>query len=111
LGFFQFAQEFGGLTINRNDDGTPNVDFFTLQTAQAGNFTATIGYFAPGNDLELRVFTMSSQGTLIQLGSSRLRGSTTQTVTVPVFFREQIFVMINGFNGSTAAYTLTLSIG
>jgi hypothetical protein len=109
FGLFQFPQEFGGLTINRNPDGTPNQDWFTLQTGQAGTFTATIGYFAPGNNLQLRVFAQSGS-TLVELGSSRLLGSTTQTVSVPVFFREQIFVQVSPFDGSMAAYTLTLGI-
>ena len=100
-----------GLTINIHANGLPDNDWFRMNTGGPGVFTATINYKSPDlGDLHMRVFTVNSKGTLIQLGSSRNVGVKTQTVSFDVFNDIPIYVWIYGNNGAQATYDMTVSV-
>src|SRR5579871_65570 len=90
----------------------PDNDWYEWTAGQSGTFTASITYSSfDGGDLHLRVFTLDSQNHLIQLGSSRMIGVTSQSVSVPVTAGEPLLVWIYGFNHSEATYQMTISLG
>src|SRR5439155_272445 len=64
-----------------------------------------------GGDLHLRMFTLDSQNHLIQLGSSRMIGVTSQSVQVSVTAGEPLVVWVYGFNHSEATYQVAVTRG
>jgi hypothetical protein len=112
LGNLVIPETFANLTINQHANGFFDNDWFRLTAGQKGTFTASIDYASPtGGDLNMRVFTISPQLTLVQLGASRLRGVTHQQVSISVTSGEPLFVWIYGFNHAQALYTLSVNIG
>src|SRR5437868_14184933 len=91
------------LTIVHHAHGLPDYDWYRWTAAQSGTLTASIDYSSPtGGDLNMRVFTLTPQGSMIQLGSSRLTHATHQQVTVGVLAGEPLLVWIYGFNHAEA---------
>jgi hypothetical protein len=87
-------------------------NWWRWQAGQSGTFTVQINYQPfNGGDLNLRVFTLDSQGHLIQLGTSRATGVTSQKVSVSVTAGEPLFVWVYGFNHAEASYQMTVTLG
>jgi hypothetical protein len=107
LGVLTSFQTVQNLTIN-NQFGQ---DFFLYTAGRLGTLNLRIDYQSPtGGDLQLRVFTVNSQNNLIQIASSRLVGVTSQSVTASIPGVEPLFVMVNGFNGAQATYSISASL-
>jgi hypothetical protein len=100
------------LLISRLPDGLVDNNWWRWQAGRSGTFTAQINYQPfSGGDLNLRVFTLDSQNHLIQLGTSRAAGVTSQRVSVSVAAGEPLFVWVYGFNHAEAAYQMTVTLG
>jgi hypothetical protein len=98
------AQTIANLTINRAN----NQDWFIWTPDHFGTLHLSITYNSPvGGDLFLRVFTLTGANTFIELGSSRLVGTTSQSVSVPVGLNEPLFILVYGFDGAIATYNMT----
>ncbi|TMQ32718.1 MAG: exo-alpha-sialidase [Planctomycetota bacterium] len=117
LGILVGAQQFDNLTINHHpSNGLPDNDWFRWTAGQTGTFNANITYQSPtGGDLDLRVFTLvpNAQGTgltLVQIASSRRRGTGLQSIAVPIGAGEPVLVWIYGFKHADATYVLKDSI-
>jgi hypothetical protein len=105
------SQTIGSLLISRLPNGLVDNNWWRWQAGQSGTFTVAINYKSfDGGDLQLRVFTLNSQGQLIQLGSSRATGVTSQTVSASVTAGEPVFAWVYGFNHSEASYQMTFSL-
>jgi hypothetical protein len=105
------SQTISNLLISRLPNGLVDNNWWRWQAGQNGTFTVAINYKSfDGGDLQLRVFTLNSQGQLIQLGSSRATGVTSQTVSVTVTAGEPLFAWVYGFNHSEASYQMTFSL-
>jgi len=90
----------------------PDNDWYEWIADQNGTFMVSIAYKSfDGGDLHLRVFTLDSQNHLIQLGSSRMIGVTSQTAQVSVTAGEPLLVWVYGFNHSEATYQMTVTLG
>jgi hypothetical protein len=105
------SEAFSNLTINTHSNGLPDTDWYQWSAGQSGTFTASINYNTPdGGDLNMRVFTLSSQGVLIQLGSSLVQHSASQTVSVGVTAGEPLFVWVYGFDNAYGTYGLNVNL-
>jgi hypothetical protein len=90
----------------------PDNDWYQWIADQNGTFMVSIAYKSfDGGDLHLRVFTLDSQNHLIQLGSSRMIGVTSQSVQVSVTAGEPLLVWVYGFNHSEATFQMTVTLG
>ena len=106
------AQTITGLLISRLPNGLVDNNWWRWQAGQAGTFTVEIDYQSfDGGDLNLRLFTLDSSNHLVQLGSSRLAGVTSQSVTVNVSAGEPLLAWVYGFNHSEASYQMTFTLG
>ncbi len=111
LGFLSGTETFSNLTINTHANGLPDNDWYGIRASQDGTFTATINYTPlDTGDLNMRLFTVNSQGLLVQLGSSLTLGTTTQTISVFVANGEPLFLWVYGFDRALATYGLTLNL-
>lgn len=106
------TQTITDLLISRLPTGQVDNNWWRWQAGQDGTFTVQIAYQSfDGGDLNLRLFTLDSQNHLIQLGSSRAAGVTSQSVSVSVSAGEPLLAWVYGFNHSEAAYQMTISLG
>jgi hypothetical protein len=113
LGLLSNLQTTANLTINRHANGVADTDWFVWTASRIGTVNVSITYDNSlfGGDLQLRLFTVSTQGTLIQLGASHLTGVTTQRISVSqIFTNEPLFVFVSGVGGSIATYSLSGSL-
>src|SRR5262249_16674355 len=79
------TETFYNLPINTHANGLPDNDWYGIRVGQDGTFAATINYTPlTTGDLNMRLFTVNSQGLLIQLGSSLTLGTTTQSISEAV---------------------------
>jgi hypothetical protein len=86
-------------------------NWWRWQAGQNGTFTVQITYQSfDGGDLNLRVFTLDSQNHLVQLGSSRNTGVTSQAVAVRVRAGAPLLAWVYGFKHSQARYQMTFSL-
>jgi hypothetical protein len=100
---------FAGLSITRHADGLFDNDWFRL-TAPSNSITVTINYTTfDGGDLHLRVFTLDSTGTLLQIGASLATGVRTQRVTASIARGQPVLIWVYGFNHSEGNYDLIIS--
>jgi hypothetical protein len=74
----------------------PDYDWYRWTAGQAGIFTATVKISAHVGDLELHIFTVNSQDTLINLGNAVVPGATTLTVSTSLSAGEPILVEVKG---------------
>ena len=98
------------LTIAAHVNLLPDYDWYSFVAGNSGPFTATIAYVGSG-DLNMRIFTVDANNTLIQLGASLNLHTTFQQVTVagvPAGMR--ILVWVYGFNFAQASYEMNLTI-
>jgi hypothetical protein len=97
------------LTINHHpSNGLPDYDWYSFTATKDGTFNTAITYQTVngGGDLHMRVFTVVGQfNTLVQLGSSRLIGSTSQFVSVHASVGEKLLVEVYGFDHADGTYT------
>jgi hypothetical protein len=99
----------GGLTIINHLNGLPDYDWYRLTAGATGVFTASMNYNSTG-DLDLRVYTVDNNNTLILLGSSATTGQSKQSVSVVVPAGAPILIWVYGFNFSQGAYDLTFTL-
>lgn len=98
--------------ISRLPNGLVDNNWWRWQAGQDGTFTVQIDYQSfDGGDLNLRLFTLDSQNHLIQLGSSRAAGVTSQKVSVAVAAGAPVLAWVYGFNHSEATYQMTINLG
>jgi hypothetical protein len=99
---------YAGLSITRHPDGIFDNDWFRL-TAPSNSITVTINYTTfDGGDLHLRVFTLDSTGTLLQIGASLATGARTQKVTASIARGQPVLIWVYGFNHSEGNYDLII---
>jgi hypothetical protein len=98
------------LSIQRLPTGQFDRDWFRWTVGQSGTFTVSINYQNNSGDLHLRVFTQKPDETLVQLGSSRNLGVTSQKVTVRATAGTPILVVVFGNNGAVGDYDLTATV-
>src|SRR5262249_35129437 len=112
LGFFSGSATFTKLTIAAHPDLFPDYDWYSVVATTSGTFTGTIGYIPNGGgDLNMRVFTVDANNTLIQLGASLAQDTNTQTVSVSgVLPGMRLLVWVYGFNFAEATYQMNLSL-
>jgi hypothetical protein len=100
------------LSIAAHASLLPDYDWYSFVAGAAGTFTATIAYVPSGaGDLNMRIFTVDANNTLIQLGASLNLRTTFQQVSivgVPVGMR--VFVWVYGFNFAQASYEMNLKM-
>jgi hypothetical protein len=100
---------YSGLGLMQRPNGLPAYNWARWTMGQSGTLTVSINYQSSG-DLHLRVYTLDGQGTLAQLGSSRARGTNTQSVAIPVGKDEPILVWVYGFNHAVGNYTMEVDL-
>jgi hypothetical protein len=111
FGLLTGRQSYTGLTINRHATGLFDYDWYRWSAATSGTFTATISNIRSNGDLNIRVFTLDSLDTLVELGSSRLLGgATTQTVSVHVTAGEPLLLWVYGYNHSLGFYDMAVDL-
>jgi len=111
FGFFAGNTTIDKLTIAGHPDLLPDYDWYSFITAASGSFSATIGYLPNGGgDLNMRVFTVDANNTLIQIGASLAQGTTMQSVRVDVPAGIRILVWVYGFNFAEGTYAMNLSL-
>ncbi len=107
----QGTQTNAGLTIGRHANGLPDADWFRWTTSTAGTVTVTVNYQPPaGGDLHVRVFTLSGQNALVELGSSLNTGVRTQRVSVAIGAGQPLLVWVFGFDFAQANYDLSVEL-
>jgi hypothetical protein len=108
-----------GLTILDHPNGLSDYDWYRWTAGSTGTVTATIrigNNLGPGTgSLELHLFTLDSNNTLIDLGDSVTAGAKTQTVSAAVTAGQPILVEVKGLESSMgvwdqAQYTLLMNL-
>jgi hypothetical protein len=90
----------------------PDYDNYEWSAGSKGTFFAVINYAAPmGGDLHMRLFTVDSNDTLIQLASSRQVGVTSQSLLHKVNKGEVLILWIYGYQHAEASYNMAVAIG
>lgn len=111
FGSLTAAQNFSNLTINRHTNGLVDNDWYTWSIPQTGTVTVQINYQTLNSgDLHLRVYTYDTQGSLVQLGSSRNLGATSQKVIVNISQGNPLLVWVYGFNNEQGTYSMNVSL-
>jgi hypothetical protein len=111
FGFFAGNTTIKNLTIAGHADLLPDYDWYSFVTASTGTFAATITYMPNGGgDLNMRVFTVDANNTLIQLGASLAQGTNMQSVRVDVPAGVRLLVWVYGFNFAEGSYEMNLSL-
>src|SRR5207253_2390340 len=88
------------LSIANHPDGLPDYDWYKWVMSTGGTFTAHTQRTA-GGDLELHIFTVQSDNTLVELTSSTAPGLASRTLQVSVTVGQIILVEVKGRNSST----------
>jgi hypothetical protein len=83
------------LTIANHPNGLSDYDWYRFTAGSAGTVTATINRKA-GGDLELHLFTVDSNNTLIELGSDTTPRTATHTVSAAFSPGQVILVEVKG---------------
>jgi hypothetical protein len=101
--------------INVLPNGFLDYDWFRWSAGQAGTFTATVTLGFHVGDLELHVFTVNAQNTLINLANVVSPGATTLTTSLAVSADEPLLVEVKGRESSfgvwgVAQYSLDVSL-
>jgi hypothetical protein len=107
------ATSVNDLTIG-DINGLPNYDWFRWSAGSAGTVTASITRKA-GGDLELHLFTIDSNNTLIELASDTTPRTATHTVSAAFSAGQVILVEIKGRETSLGvwgqgSYDLTMTL-
>jgi len=119
LGVLTGPQEFDNLVINHHpSNGLPAYDWFVWTAGKTGVYNAVINYTpvadaADNNmigDLNIRLFTLGVNNTLIQIASSRNQGVTQQAVHVIIGEGMPVLLWVYGFQHADATYQLLDSI-
>jgi hypothetical protein len=86
---------FAGLTVGRHlNSGLPDYDWYRFTIGQAGVFSTSIN--DTSLDLELHLFTIGANNTLIELGSVTQLGLSTRSLATLVHANQTIFVEVKG---------------
>jgi hypothetical protein len=114
------SQTIPSLTITRHANNLPDYDWFRWQPAMPGIFTVSFTVGETAGDLELHLFTINKDGTLVELGSttSGLSGSciaSTPAIQAAVSSHQPMLVEVKGVESSPGKwgvgfYDLTVSL-
>jgi hypothetical protein len=111
FGFFSGASTLKNLTIAQHPDLLPDYDWYSFVTASSGSLSVTISYLPNGGgDLNMRIYTVDANNTLIQIGASLAQGTTMQSARVDVPAGLRVLVWVYGFNFSEATYEMNLTL-
>jgi hypothetical protein len=111
FGVLSGSQQFDNLTINHHANGLPDYDWYQWSAGKTGVLNIVVNYTpATTGDLNIRVFTLGANNTLIQIASSRNLGVTQQAVHVIIGEGMPIFLWVYGFSHADASYQLLDSI-
>ncbi len=98
-----------GLNINRiglDDDD----DWFRFQVNRSGNLTVTLEPEGAAGDLDIRLYTLNAQNTLVQLGQSTRRGDgLTEQIIVAVTPGMPLLLYVFGYDRALGEYRLTIT--
>ena len=103
------TQSQAGLTIINHANGLPDYDWYRYTAGSTGTLTVSIKYQSAG-DLDLRVFTVDANNTLIPLGSGLSSGQSQQTVTAAIGGGMPILIWVFGFDFAQGSYDLNVSL-
>ncbi len=101
-------------TISTHPDGSLDYDWFTWTTNAAGTLRATLTT-TQGGSLEIHIFTVDANNTLIEVASSTDPNIAVRTLNVALAAGQAVYVEIKGHESSPGvsdqgAYTLTTSL-
>src|SRR5262249_36758488 len=104
------------LSIGNHANGLPDYDWYRFTASQAGTVTATITIGNIAGDLEVHLFTVNSNNTLVELAKSAVRNAPSQSVSAAFSAGEVILVEVKGIELAPgvfdqATYSLTMSLG
>lgn len=97
-------QTLNGLTVNIHPNGLNDYDWFRWSTATAGTFTASLTIAPALGSIEVHLFTVDGNNTLVELARDVTPGMTTRTVSAPVQTGQVIFVEVKGTNGAPGIF-------
>jgi hypothetical protein len=97
------------LTIINHANGLPDYDWYHFTAGATGTLTVSMIYQSAG-DLDLRVYTVDSNNTLILLGSGLSTGQSKQSVTTVIGGGMPILIWVYGFDFAQGSYDLTTSL-
>jgi hypothetical protein len=113
------TQFYNNLRISDHADGLPDYDWFRWNPTSAGTFTVSISVLATDGNLELHLFTVKPDNTLVELGNVSTVGMDpcdfSPTLTTAVTTGEPILVEVKGANSSLGfhdhgIYAMTLQL-
>jgi hypothetical protein len=116
FGTLNGSQQFTNLTVNVHPStGLPDYDWYRWTAGSSGTFTATISIRPEQGDLELHIFTLDSNNTLVELARSVDKGASNRTLSVAVQAGQTLFVEVKGRNSAlnifgTGTYDITAGI-
>lgn len=110
LGTAGSTRIFTNLTINKHANGLQDYDWYKFAQGSGTTFVVNVDYKKGATgDLNIRVFTVKADGTLVQVGSSRNVGVTSQRVGVKGLLPgTPILVWVYGFDFATGTYDMTV---
>ncbi|HMC65859.1 MAG TPA: S8 family serine peptidase [Gemmataceae bacterium] len=115
-GFGVGSQGIGNVSINIHGSGYPDYDWYRWTASANGTFTANMKIVASNGDLELHLFTVDSNNTLIELARDVVRdGRANRTVSAVFGSGQPILVEVKGANSAPGIhdqgnYNLALSM-
>ena len=100
------------LSIAAHANLLPDYDWYSFVAGESGTFTATIAYVASGaGDLNMRIYAVDANNTLIQLGAGlNLHTTFQQAFVAGVPAGMRLYVWVYGFNFAQASYEMNLKI-
>jgi hypothetical protein len=103
------TQTINDLTIINHADGLPDYDWYRYTAGATGILTVSMNYNSTG-DLDLRVYTVDANNTLIPLGLSATTGQSKQSVSTVIGGGMPILIWVYGFNFAQGAYDLNVTL-
>ncbi len=90
------------LTVATHSNGLPDYDWFRWSAGGSGTLSVTFSTKVTSAPLEVRLFTVDANNTLVELGSTTSSGNTisqgSNTMTVVVAKHEPILIEVKGMN-------------
>ncbi|MGE0529049.1 MAG: SBBP repeat-containing protein, partial [Bdellovibrionales bacterium] len=110
LGTLFGATGLTGLNINRID-GVQDFDWYTFTTGVGGSWTLSLANIIARGDIHFRVFTLASDNSLYEIGSSTTTGRVnSQNLILSLEAGQQIFIYVYGFDFALGSYDLGIDV-
>ncbi len=103
------TQTTNDLTIINHANGLPDYDWYRYTAGATGTLTVSINYNSAG-DLDLKVYTVDANNTLIPIGASVTTGQSKQTVTTVIGGGMPILIWVYGYDFAQGSYDLNTTL-